>query len=58
MQYVKAVAAALASFVSLVIVVWADKSISLDEMNALWLALVPALTAVGVIAAPKNQTPT
>jgi hypothetical protein len=55
MQYVKALAAAVVSFLAVIVVVWADKSISLDEMNTLWLAFVPVLTAIGVAAAPKNQ---
>lgn len=57
MRVAKAVAAAVASFVALALVVWADKSISLDEMNALWLAFVPILTALGVYASPPNSPP-
>jgi len=56
LAYVKAVAAAVVSLIGVAIFVWADKSVSLDEMNALWLAFVPVLTALGVYAAPKNQT--
>jgi len=52
----KAVAAAVVSLIGVAVFVWADKSVSLDEMNALWLAFVPVLTALGVYAAPKNQT--
>lgn len=55
MNVIKALAAAVASFVGVAIFVWADKSVSLDEMNALWLAFVPILTGLGVYSAPKNQ---
>jgi hypothetical protein len=52
---IKAVAAAVASFVAVVLWVWTDKAVSLDELNALWLALVPVLTALGVYASPPNS---
>jgi hypothetical protein len=55
LRVAKAVAAALLSFAGVCVFVWADKSVSLDEMNALWLAFVPVLTALGVYVAPKNQ---
>lgn len=55
MQYVKALAAAVVSFAGVCVLVWADKSVSLDEINAVWLAFVPILTALGVAVAPKNQ---
>lgn len=52
---IKAVAGAVAGFVAIALMVWADKSVSLDEINTLWLALVPILVGFGVYAAPKNK---
>lgn len=52
---IKAVAGAAAGLISVGVMVWADKSISLDEINMIWLAVVPILVGLGVYAAPRNQ---
>jgi hypothetical protein len=53
----KAVVGAVLAFAAVAAMVWADKSISLDEMNQLWLALIPVLVALGVYGT-RNKPPT
>lgn len=52
---IKAFAGLVSAFVGVVIAVVADDSISLDEINVLWVAAIPILTFIGVYASPKNQ---
>lgn len=52
---IKAVAGAVSGLIGVIVLVWADKSVSLDEVNLLWLAFVPVLVGLGVYASPPNE---
>lgn len=52
---IKAVAGALSGLVGVIVMVWGDKSVSLDEVNLIWLALIPVLAGLGVYISPPNQ---
>lgn len=55
LRYTKALAAAGASFVATLALVWQDHSISLDELNLMKAAAIAVLAAVGVALSPRNR---
>lgn len=55
-EYLKAIVAAVGSLAAVIVAAASDKAISLDEANGIWLAVIAALTAVGVYAAPNRPS--
>lgn len=55
LKYIKAIAAAVGTFVATLGLVLQDDAISLDELSVLKAAVVAVLVAAGVALSPKNQ---
>jgi hypothetical protein len=53
----KAVVAAVGAVVMAVTAAASDQAVSFDEANGIWLAVIGALTALGVWAAPNRPSP-
>lgn len=56
LEYAKAVVAAVGGLVTVVVVAWADKAISVDEIELIVAAIGVVFTALGV-AKVENQDP-
>jgi hypothetical protein len=55
MRYAKAIAAAISAFIGVVVFVLADDSVTFQEVDVLWAAVVALIAAVGTAISPKNS---